>query len=460
MKKLQKTIKQPAEIEGVGLFTGKSVKLRLLPAPPDTGIVFIRVDLPTCLPPTGRQAAEQSDLPTAERQAGLPNHPRIPATIENVQVKLRRTAVVKEGVEVETVEHLFSALNGLGIDNLEIEINSQEIPVTDGSSKLFVELLKQAEIVEQDAPKKVIAIHEPISITESGATLAVLPTEAGLTISYTLNYDDTVLGFQHFTTIVNEKTFAEDISPARTFCLKSEADSFLAQGLGKGATHQNTLVIGSEGVIETELRFKDEFVRHKILDLIGDLSFLNASLKAHVVGIKSGHATNIKLVKKILQSLEEPETQAKKKETLLDVQEIYKILPHRYPMLLIDKVIELDGYKRAVGIKNVTANEPFFQGHFPGQPVMPGVLQIEAMAQLAGVLLMRQARSQNVKKMPVLLSLDGVKLRKTVVPGDQLRIEVEAVKIKSRTGEVYTKATVEGELVAEAMMKFMLIDIE
>ncbi|MDP6958679.1 MAG: 3-hydroxyacyl-ACP dehydratase FabZ, partial [Planctomycetota bacterium] len=196
-------------------------------------------------------------------------------------------------------------------------------------------------------------------------------------------------------------------------------------------------------------------VRHKILDLLGDLSTLGSYLQAHVVAIRSGHSLNIQMVKKLSEVLQEEEGQ-KKKETLLDLREITKILPHRYPFLLIDKVIEMDGYRKAVGIKNVTFNEPFFQGHFPGEPIMPGVLQIEAMAQLAGVLLMRKADNQS--KIAVLLSLDGVKLRKSVVPGDQLRIEVEAIKVKSRTGEVYARASVDGATAVEATMKFMIVE--
>ena len=432
MKKLQKTIKKGVEIEGVGLFSGQKAKLRILPAMQDSGITFIRVD--------------------------LPDKPRVPVTVENVDAKLRRTAIVKDGVEIETVEHLLSSIFGLELHNLDIEIDASEVPVIDGSSKPFVDLLRQAEIIEQDAPKRVITIKEPISVMDNEVTIVALPSENGLTVSYTLNYDGTYIGSQHLSLNINEISFASEIAPARTFCLKNEADVLLQQGLGKGANYKNTLVIDSNGVIDNELRFKDEFVRHKILDLLGDLSLLNASLKAHIVAVKSGHSTNVKLVKKIWEVCSEPQEGSKKPETWLDVREMAKILPHRYPMLLIDKVIELEGYKHAVGIKNVTINEPFFQGHFPGRPIMPGVLQIEAMAQLAGVLLMR--KSENAKKVPVLLSIDSVKLRKTVVPGDQLRVEADAVRVKSRTAEVHTRATVDGELACEADMKFMLVDPE
>jgi len=432
LKTTQKTIKNPVEIEGVGLFTGKQVKLRLLPSAQDTGITFTRVD--------------------------LPQKPRIPVRSENAQPKLRRTVLAKDNVEVETVEHLLSAINGLGIDNVEIELNSQEVPVCDGSSKVFVDALKDNQ-VEQDAPKKIISITEPIFITEENKiTLVALPTTGELSISYTLDYESDILETEHLFINLNETNYIEQISPARTFCLKSEADYFLSQGLGKGGNYQNTLVVGPNGIIETKLRFKDEFVRHKVLDFIGDITFLNAYLKACIIAVKSGHSTNIKLVKKILQLSQEKESTPKKKESLLDIREIYKVLPHRYPMLLIDKVIELDGYKRAVGVKNVSINEPFFQGHFPDQPVMPGVLQLESMAQLAGVLLIRQSRAENVSRTPVLLSLDNTKFRKSVIPGDQLVIEVEATKIRTRTAEVYAKASINGELAVESIMKFMLIE--
>lgn len=430
MKRNQKTIKNPVEIEGKGLFLGFQTKVRFLPAEADTGILFVRTD--------------------------LPGKPQIPATAENAFAKLRRTSVRTEQAEVETTEHLLSALHALEIDNIVVEINSSEVPNIDGCSLAFIDALRRAEIVKLEAQKDIFSVREPVSINDGESTIVAVPSENSFSIAYTLDYNERSIGAQHFSIEVTEENIVKEISPARTFCLQDEAEAFIKQGLGKGADYSNTLVIGRDGVIDNKLRFDNECVRHKILDLLGDLALLNVSLRANIVAIRSGHSTNIKFVKKVSRLLEEQGEETKKKETLLDVREINNILPHRYPMLLIDKVIELEGYKRAVGIKNVTINEPFFQGHFPGQPIMPGVLQIEAMAQLAGALLLRKA--ENVKKLAVLLSLDGVKLRKTVVPGDQMRIEAEAIKIKSRTGEVYTRATVDGQLVAEANMKFMIVD--
>jgi UDP-3-O-[3-hydroxymyristoyl] N-acetylglucosamine deacetylase/3-hydroxyacyl-[acyl-carrier-protein] dehydratase len=431
MKKNQRTIQKPAELEGVGLFGGQSGKVRIQPAPANAGVTFIRTD--------------------------LPNRPRLPVTPDTVNSKFRRSAVTGDNAEIETIEHLMSALGGLEIDNLEVEVNAAEMPNLDGSSRPWVDLLRGAGIVDLPEAKRVHVVREPIGVSDNDAAIVAMPSESGLTVTYSLNYPNTAIGQQHFTIEMSDDAYTRMISPARTFCLQNEAEAFLQQGLGKGASYQTTVVWGPGGPIENTLRFPDEPVRHKILDLMGDLATLGAGLRAHVFANKSGHNTNMKLVKKIASSFGEGGQLAPKPGgTLLDVREISKILPHRFPFLLIDKVIELDGYRRAVGIKNVSFNEPFFQGHFPGQPIMPGVLQLEAMAQLAGVLLMR--KSDNQAKVAVLLSLDAVKLRKSVVPGDQLRIEVETVKIKSRTGEVFARATVDGQIVAEANMKFMLMD--
>ncbi len=413
------------------MFSGVPVRIRLCPAPADAGVAFVRTD--------------------------LPGRPRIPVHIDHLSAKPRRTAVARENAEVETIEHLMSAVHGLAVDNLDIEINAPEVPGVDGSAAPFAELLRGAELVDLDAPRFVFAPREPVSVVDDDSSLVAMPSKRGLSVSFTLDYQLSYFGPQHYTIDVGEDRYLREIAPSRTFCLQSEVKALLDQGMGKGASYQNTLVIGPEGVIQNEVRFKDEFVRHKILDLIGDLALLGCPLQAHVVAIRAGHASNARLVRALQKALAD-QSARRKQETFLDVREILKILPHRYPFLLIDKVIELDSYKKATGIKNVTYNEPFFQGHFPGQPIMPGVLQIEAMAQLAGALLLRKA--ENANKLAVLLSIDKVKLRKTVVPGDQLRIEAEAERVKNRTGFVHTWCTVEGKLVCEAYMKFMLVDPE
>jgi UDP-3-O-[3-hydroxymyristoyl] N-acetylglucosamine deacetylase/3-hydroxyacyl-[acyl-carrier-protein] dehydratase len=279
----------------------------------------------------------------------------------------------------------------------------------------------------------------------------------GLSIEYTLDYGSPLLPVQHRTIDLDADSFSEQIAPARTFCLEAEAQEILGAGLGKGANTTNTLVVGDNGVIENELRFEDEFVRHKILDLIGDLYLLRTDLSARIVATRTGHRLNALLARRIGERMSELENRGIiKKDTGLDIREIMRILPHRYPFLFIDRVIEIEGYRRAVGIKNVSINEPFFQGHWPDQPIMPGVLQIEAMAQLAGVLLLRKL--ENTGKIAVLLSIEKVKLRRSVVPGDQLRVEAEALKVKSQAGKVKARVLVNGQLVSEAIMKFMLAD--
>jgi len=387
----------------------------------------------------------------------LPARPRLPVHHDHLCPKPRRTALAIDTAEVETIEHLMSAVSGCAVDNLEIEIHGPEVPTLDGSAAPFVALLQRAGFSDQEAPRNVFVLKEPVSVCEGDVSLVATPCRDGLQVSCTTEYPGTFIGMQHYALSVTEERYAREIAPARTFCLQAEAQALVAQGLGKGGSYENTLVVGPQGVIQNELRFKDEFVRHKILDLVGDLFLLGRPLQAHVTAVRSGHADNARLVQRLLKAMVAQDPRHKQ-ETFLDVREILKILPHRYPFLLIDKVVELDSYKRAVGIKCVTYNEPYFQGHFPGRPMMPGVLQIEAMAQLAGALLLRKA--ENSHKLAVLLSIDKVKLRKAVVPGDVLRIEADAQRVKNRTGLVHTRCTVDGKLVCEAIMKFMLVDPE
>ena len=431
MRKTQRTLKSPLKYSGPGLFTGKPASLVVEPAEPGDGLSFVRVD--------------------------LPGQPRIEVSPDSVTSKVRRTALAAGTAEVETVEHLLSALYGLGVDNATMKIDASEIPHADGSAKMWVEMLTGIGFQDQAEPRRMVTLKEPIAVSEKDAHLVAFPSDTGLSISYSLSYPGTAIGSQEFNLVVDEESFAREIAPARTFCLVSEAEALQKQGLGSGGTTANTLVVGPDGPIDNKLRWPDEYVRHKILDLIGDLSLLGGALRAKVIAVGSGHGTNAQLVRRIRESGAAPGTaRLRRDSSLLDIREIEKILPHRYPMLLIDRVIEMDGYKRAVGIKNVTYNEPFFQGHFPGRPIMPGVLQIEAMAQLAGALLMRKEETQAT--VAVLLALDGVRLRRNVTPGDQLRIEVETLKLKARTAEISARATVDGQIACEANMRFMLLD--
>ncbi len=430
----QRTIKKEVSFENKALFSGQKVKLTLRSAPADTGVIFIRTD--------------------------LPGKPQVAAVAGNITSHYRRTGVQKNGAAVETIEHLLAAVNGLGIDNLFIDINASEMPGTDGSSQPFVELLNEAGLTEQDVVQDVLALPKAVSFSQGESSLVALPPEKGvegLTIDYTLKYDAPLIGTQYLTVHITPESFVKELASSRTFCLKSEVDHFLKKGLGKGASYDNTLVVDEDKVIKNKLRFKDEFVRHKILDLVGDLALVGRRFSARIIAVKTGHEHNVKFVEELSKVLTEAQPGSATK-TWLDVREIQNILPHRYPFLLIDKIIEMEGYNRIVGIKNVTVNEPFFMGHFPGQPIMPGVLQLEAMVQLGAVLLLR--RSGATKKLGVLLSLDKVKFRKSVVPGDQLRIEAETIKSKTRTAEIQARALVDGELASEASIKFILVDKE
>ncbi len=430
----QRSVRSTAEVRGVGLHTGAPTTVRVGPAPADAGVTFVRTD--------------------------LPGAPRIPADALHVVDRGRRTALAEGGAEVHTIEHLLSACHGLGVDNLAVEIDGIEVPGMDGSALPFVELLRRAGPVDlPGTQRRELQIRAAEGVIEPGseALLSALPWERGLQISYTLDYGPSApFAPQHVSFALSEDAFVREIAPARTFVLEAEAKALQERGLGKGANYDNTLVVGPSGPVQNRLRFPDEYARHKVLDLLGDLFLAGADLRAQVAAVRSGHAGNALLARR-LAALVRAEADAEEgRSRRLDIGEIMRILPHRYPFLLVDRVVEIDGFQRAVGVKNVTINEPFFQGHWPGTPVMPGVLIVEALAQLSGVLLLR--RLENTGRLAALLSIDRVKLRRTVVPGDQLVLEVETLKLKARTGRVRARATVEGELAAEARMNFMMLD--
>ncbi len=429
MSRLQRTLRAPVEFSGVGLHSGRAVRARVLPAPQSTGIEFVRTDVPDAQP--------------------------IPALVQyRVQADLR-TRLKRGNAEVETVEHLLAACSGLGIDNLRIEMDGAEMPGMDGSARPFLELFQQVGTVEQRAEARTFRLDEPIYVREKNATLVALPSDQpGLTLQYIASFDDPDVQGGSLQFDVTPESFATDIASARTFCLASDVEKLKAAGFGKGATRENTVVLGDP---QTQLRMLGEPVRHKMLDLIGDLALLGADLHAHVIATRSGHATNAELVRRLVDLMQEKETGGLiQRESGLDIREVMKLLPHRYPFLMIDRVIEIDGYQRAVGIKNVSINEPFFQGHFPDHPVMPGVLQLESMAQLAGVLLLRKLEFTG--KLAVLWSIDKVKLRGAVVPGDQLRIEVETLRMKGEMGQVKGTGSVAGRVVCEAHLMFTMLE--
>ncbi len=434
----QKTIKKEVTFEGIGLHTGSKVKARFKPAEANAGIRFVRVD--------------------------LPHKPVIKADIANVIVDKdvgRCTSIGTRGVIIHTAEHVMSVLCGLGIDNLTIEINGNELPGLDGSGAVFLKGIKDAGIVEQGCAREYFDIREPVWVEKNGASICVVPAK-DFQVSYTLDYRNPASPSQFFTTVVDSEIFEKNIAPSRTFCLESEAEELKKIGLGKGATYENTLVITKNGVKGNKLRFLDEFARHKVLDFIGDLYLLGMPIRAHVFAVKSGHALNIELLKKIEEQRRKYEGNKSVERhdfsgvTRLDIQAIMKILPHRFPFLLVDRIIDLQVGKRAVGIKNVTINDDFFQGHFPSRPIMPGVLMVEAMAQVGGIAVLTDLQHQG--KLAFFLSADKIKFRKVVVPGDQLILEADVLKSKSKVAQVQAIAKVGDDVVAEAEMTFSFVE--
>jgi UDP-3-O-[3-hydroxymyristoyl] N-acetylglucosamine deacetylase / 3-hydroxyacyl-[acyl-carrier-protein] dehydratase len=432
----QQTIRNPVELTGRGLFTGEQAVVRFLPAEPDSGVVFMRGDQN---PPI-----------------------QIRAVVENVAKRLRRTSLRNGTIQIETIEHCMSALAGMGIDNVIVELNANEMPSFDGSCAPVVAKLKEAGIVAQDRNRQVFRIPETVRVAEGSSYVMAAPSSEDddvLEIIYDLNYGSGPIGQQIFKIRLTPEDFEQHIAGARTFVLEREAEQFRAAGLGTHLTYDDILVFGQDGPIQNTLRFPDECVRHKVLDLVGDLFLFGRFMSGYVFARQSGHALNHELVRKLRELEQSADMKQKlKAEPVFDIRKIQRILPHRYPFLMVDRVVEMEPGKHAVGIKNVSANEEFFTGHYPGQPIMPGVLIIEAMAQLGGLLLAQEL--EHTGKVAVLLSLDGVKFRRPVIPGDQLVLEASARRVKSRTGHVFCRAMVGENLVAEADVKFMMVDAD
>jgi UDP-3-O-[3-hydroxymyristoyl] N-acetylglucosamine deacetylase / 3-hydroxyacyl-[acyl-carrier-protein] dehydratase len=435
----QKTVGKEAGFSGRGLFSGEPATVTIAPADVDSGISFIRDQ-------DGKIAA-------------------IGASIQNVLKKPRRTCLKNGTLLVETVEHCLAALSGMGIDNAVVRVSGGrvgELPAGDGSSQPFVDMVNAAGLAEQDAPVNPFIIRKPEQVSIGDATLAALP---GPNDRLEIIYDfegPPPLGRQVFCFTQSSQSrdqFISQIAPARTWVFDHEARELQARGLGTHLTPKDLLVISATGPVDNAFRFADECVRHKVLDLIGDLYLLGRPLRGRLLAHKSGHELNHMLVRKLLQQQDATSREALVgREASLDIRRIQRILPHRYPMLLVDRVLEIVADQKAVGIKNVTFNDFFFQGHYPGTPIMPGVLIVEAMAQLGGILL--STKLEHTGKLAVLLSMDKVKMRQPVVPGDQLLLEAVAVRVKSRTGHVRCKAFVGEKMAAEADIKFMLVDAE
>ncbi len=464
MDKNQRTISTGAEFSGIGLHTGEPCTIKFLPAPTNHGIRFrITVDGET--------------------------HEIIPDIDKVVDVS-RGTTISENGVQLHTVEHVLAAIAGLEIDNIICEVDNHEPPVGDGSAKPFVDVLLKAGIEKQDAIKNYIEIDETVVYSEPDrkVDIIVLPSDA-FRVTFMVDYQNPALGTQYTSLVSLEDEFANEFAPARTFCFLHEVEFLYEQGLIKGGRLGNAIIIADHGMTQedvnrlkimlnyqgdvevgrtgilndTLLRFPNEPVRHKVVDLIGDLSLLGGPLKAHVLAGRSGHKANIEVAKKIRAHLQKKEITRKYvgpkggRGIVLDAQAIEKIMPHRYPMLLIDRVIELDPGKTVVAIKNVTINEPFFVGHFPGHPIMPGVLIVEAMAQAGGVLLLNAVEKPETKVV-YFMGIDGVRFRKPVLPGDQLRFELELISFRRSMCKMAGKAFVDNQLVTEATLMAAIVE--
>jgi UDP-3-O-[3-hydroxymyristoyl] N-acetylglucosamine deacetylase/3-hydroxyacyl-[acyl-carrier-protein] dehydratase len=450
----QMTIKEPVAMTGVGLHTGVTTTMTFKPAPENYGIRFRRVD--------------------------LDGSPEIPADVDHVVEVARGTTIALGNAKVYTTEHVLAAIVGLQIDNIVIELNNIEPPIGDGSARPFVDMLLEAGLEEQEAAKDYLIIDQVVHYQnpEKGVEIVALPTD-DYRISVTIDYNNPALGSQHTGLFNLEKEFVTEFSSARTFCFLHEVEMLRDAGLVKGGNLDNAIVIvdrdlspedlkklmhklgiddsvilGSTGTLNNKkLHYRNEPARHKLLDLIGDLALIGAPIKAQILAARPGHASNIEFAKKIRKLYQQKKIvkkfQHEKKEgVVFDANAIQRILPHRYPFLLVDKIIDFKVDERVIGVKSVTANEPFFQGHFPGQPVMPGVLIIEAMAQCGGILLLNGLENPG-EKLVYFIAINNVKFRRTVVPGDQLILDIEMVSRRSKVIQIKGKAYVGTNLVAE-----------
>ncbi len=438
MSQFQTTIANSVTYRGVGLHTGKDTNITFKPAPPNSGITFVRVD--------------DEKRPTIHVSC---------SNVRQVEEQSRRTTLGENYYEVHTVEHVLSALFGLGIDNAMIEIDSDEPPEPeDGSVATYVEVLDRAGILEQsESQARVLKITEAVSVDSFGAHLTAVPYD-GLRISFTIDYRHPVLGAQFASMDITPEVFRREIAPARTFCFYKDVKILQEKNLIRGGTLDNAIVIGDDGLLNREpLRFPDEFVRHKILDLLGDLSLLGQRLQGHFISAKSGHASNVQFVKKIAETCSRRTREQSRPigaSSDWNVADVMRILPHRYPFLLVDRILEMEPEKRIVGMKNVTINEPFFQGHFPGNPIMPGVLIIEAMGQVGGLMLFNSVERPE-EWLVYFTGVDKVRFRKPVLPGDQVVFELDMIKRRGAICVMNGLAKVDGKTVAEAELMAMLV---
>jgi UDP-3-O-[3-hydroxymyristoyl] N-acetylglucosamine deacetylase/3-hydroxyacyl-[acyl-carrier-protein] dehydratase len=432
----QQTLAKSAGFSGTSLHTGEKVSLKFQPAPADHGIKFKRKDL--------------ADEPT------------IDAKIANLKTVERATTIGEGSVRVHTVEHVLAALSAMGVDNAIVEMDANEPPIGDGSARPYVEVIKRAGVANQEAPRKFFHVREPMHVeTKSGALLILLPsnefriscTQAGPNNRFT----------QYLSTDITPAAFERDLAPARTFVYYEDVEPLMEKNLIKGGSLENAVVVRGDAILSKEpLRFPDEFVRHKILDIVGDLALAGVRVRGHVIAVKPGHAANAEVARLIAReqarrdALTVPRA-LPRGEGGFDSEEIMKILPHRYPFLMVDRIIGFEGETKCIGMKSVTINEPFFQGHFPGHPVMPGVMQVEAMAQVASLLLFKLAKASG--RIGYFMSADDVKFRKPVFPGDTMFIHAELTKHRGeRLAKAKCHCVVNDAVVSEGELMFTFLD--
>jgi UDP-3-O-[3-hydroxymyristoyl] N-acetylglucosamine deacetylase/3-hydroxyacyl-[acyl-carrier-protein] dehydratase len=433
---LQQTLVKPAGFSGTSLHTGEKVSLKLQPAPVDHGIKFKRKD--------------------------LQDEPTIDAKIDNLKTVERATTIGEGPVRVHTVEHVLAALSAMGVDNAVVEMDANEPPIGDGSAQPYVDLIKRAGVATQEAPRKIFHVREPMHLeSKSGALLVLLPndefhiscTQAGPNHRFT----------QYLSIEITPAVFEREIAPARTFVYYEEVEPLMEKNLIKGGSLENAVVLRGDAVLSKEpLRFADEFVRHKILDIIGDFALIGARIRGHVIAVKPGHAANAEMARALAREQGRREALAMPRalprgEGGMDSEEIMQILPHRYPFLMVDRIIGFEGETKCMGMKSVTINEPFFAGHFPGHPVMPGVMQVEAMAQVASLLLFKLAKTTG--RIGYFMSADDVKFRKPVMPGDTMFIHAELTKHRGeRLAKAKCHCVVNDAVVSEGELMFTFLD--